>query len=480
MSDVTLPSTHRSGLRVVAVTGQAATLGRPLAAAHVWGSWWLMGFICLHLGYALMGRGFAYLPYPPLFVGELMLAAGLPLVFFNRRWRCVLGSPVVLLLLAFWLWCLPRTLAYLGTYKADALRDSAVYYYAIFALIVFSLLADQPGRLVQIVRGFDRLAWPVVLLMPLLYGVQMVLGDRIPNWPGIGTEILGIKAGDPLVLTGAVAAFTITGLSRPRGAFWLLAMGFAVILHGAINRGGLIAFMLAFGFSLIFFPKARWPWRAMGAGLLVFTLLLIVNPSVQIPGRERALSPQQFAVNIVSTFGSVEQGDLDDTKTWRIDWWKTIADYTLHGDYFWTGKGFGVNLANSDGFQVWEDNSLRSPHNGSMTVLARSGVPGAFLWACVHGAFGVTLALVYLRCRANHARSWMRFFIWVAAAYLAAMFHASFDVYLEGPMGGIWLWSVVGVGLGGVYLAPRYPTLLDGLNRPATTQTPAQRWEKGS
>jgi len=25
--------------------------------------------------------------------------------------------------------------------------------------------------------------------------------------------------------------------------------------------------------------------------------------------------------------------------------------YTIHGRYFWTGKGFGVNLADDDGFR---------------------------------------------------------------------------------------------------------------------------------
>ena len=27
-------------------------------------------------------------------------------------------------------------------------------------------------------------------------------------------------------------------------------------------------------------------------------------------------------------------------------------DYTVFGDYFWTGKGFGINLADDDGFQT--------------------------------------------------------------------------------------------------------------------------------
>ena len=33
-----------------------------------------------------------------------------------------------------------------------------------------------------------------------------------------------------------------------------------------------------------------------------------------------------------------------------------IIDYTVFGDYFWTGKGFGISLADDDGFQgtAWQ------------------------------------------------------------------------------------------------------------------------------
>ena len=77
-----------------------------------------------------------------------------------------------------------------------------------------------------------------------------------------------------------------------------------------------------------------------------------------------------------------------------------ILDYTAFGDHFWTGKGYGINLADSDGFQVvWEGSPLRSPHNSHLTFLARSGVPGLALWALLQATVFFSLLRAYFRCR---------------------------------------------------------------------------------
>src|SRR5690606_40731091 len=65
---------------------------------------------------------------------------------------------------------------------------------------------------------------------------------------------------------------------------------------------------------------------------------------------------------------------------WRLRWWSDIVGYTIGGEFRWLGKGYGINLADDDGYQTEADGSLRSPHNAHMTVLARSGVVGATAW----------------------------------------------------------------------------------------------------
>jgi O-Antigen ligase len=149
---------------------------------------------------------------------------------------------------------------------------------------------------------------------------------------------------------------------------------------------------------------------------------------------------------------------LTESIQWRLDWWKDIINYTFFGEYFWTGKGFGVNLSEDD----LEENTwfplLRSPHNGHITILARAGVPGLALWALMQGAFSIGLLLAYLRARRDQQDFWARLNLWVLAYWVAFMVNMSFDVYLEGPQGGIWFWSLFGFGMAMLVAQRRGPT----------------------
>src|ERR1700744_5876841 len=78
------------------------------------------------LGYAIMGKGFAYLGFPPLYVGEIAFLSGA--VIFLRT-GAVMGAMATLpaiLLLALMALVLARTLPFLGPYGFDALRDSTI------------------------------------------------------------------------------------------------------------------------------------------------------------------------------------------------------------------------------------------------------------------------------------------------------------------------------------------------------------------
>jgi O-antigen ligase len=161
----------------------------------------------------------------------------------------------------------------------------------------------------------------------------------------------------------------------------------------------------------------------------------------------RPATIDQIIENITSIFSSVEDEGLEGTKAFRLRWWSAIVGYTVFGDHFWTGKGFGINLADADGFQANEDRSLRAPHNSHITALARMGVPGLALWAAVQLAFGFGLLRASLRSRARGDTLVAATGAWVLVYWLAMMINTSFDPYLEGPQGGIWFWSLIGLGM---------------------------------
>jgi O-antigen ligase len=233
-----------------------------------------------------------------------------------------------------------------------------------------------------------------------------------------------------------------------------------VLLVGAYDRAGLLAFLAVFAVCSFLRPHDRSLWRLAGMALAGVMLLAVSGVRVKMPGREREISFVQLVENVGSVVGSSRAGDLDDTKEWRLEWWGDIYRYTVEGEHFWAGKGFGVNLADDDGYQVEEDGSLRNPHNGHLTMLARGGVPGLCLWALAQLSWAWAVFGAYLHSERARERRWAGLFLFLLAYWLAFMVNTTFDVFLEGPMGGVWFWVLYGVGLAALWAYRHKPAAL--------------------
>lgn len=412
-------------------------------------------------GYAIGDKGFAYLGAPPVFIGEASLAAGIVVALLNRRMLLVARSPTIHLLGLFIAWGALRTIPYWRVYGMDALRDGMLWGYSLFAIVVAALLIAKPARLVTLVRRYRHFVPVFVCTLPIVWIATAFLGDRGPHWPGSGAPILFAKANDLLVHLGGVTAFVALGLFGRTSGWMSAALIVDVLLIGYVTRGGLLAFTIAVGISFVFKPLNRISWQLFGFAAGLVSLLALSGLTIRL-GDYRELSFNQFAGHLTSTAGESADAGLEDTKLWRLAWWASIVDYTILGEHFWAGKGYGVNLADDDGFQVAADGSLRSPHNVHLTVLARSGVIGAGLWFALLVSWAITLGRAIASSRHKGYYRWSAFFVFILAYWLAALVCATFDVYLEGPMGGIWFWVLMGVGIGAteVYRRSAVPDLL--------------------
>lgn len=235
----------------------------------------------------------------------------------------------------------------------------------------------------------------------------------------------------------------------------------------------MLACILAVTVAFVFYPDFRRLLPVVPGLLLGLTLLLASDFSFHLDNSMRVLSTRQFVQNIESVLDSgsgVNDADLQDTKQWRLNWWKTILDYTLHGPYFWTGKGYGVNLTVSDGIarEGPAGQALRSPHNSHLNFLARSGVPGALLWLNVQLVWSALMLRACLLARRRGMAGWARIFVWLFAYWLAFMVNAAFDVSLEGPVCGIASWTIFGLGWGAY---ARFRHLTRGTLRPASRRS---------
>lgn len=432
-----------AGLAAVGIAGVffLLTLGGRLPVLF------LLVLAFLLTGYAFLSKGFAYLGVPPFYVGEAVLAlAVLTIIATLPRLRL---STLHWLLFAFMAWGAVRTIPSISREGIVALRDGVVWGYGVFAVAVSA--AATADRFPHIVAWYRRLIPLFLLWVPVAAVLFLGFRSSLPTVPGTTVPIVWFNSGDVSVHLAGAGAFLLLGLFAVRAAgpllegFLWLAWFVAVGIVGAITRGGLLAVLLGMGTAFLLHPSRRWLPALVAAALFV-SLLGLLNPELHLE-RGRTLSLRQITENIVSVIAGSETGDLEANKDWRLRWWKKIISYTFGGPYFWTGKGFGVNLADVDGFQLFPDHRLRAPHNTHLTVLARSGVPGFLLWLILQGAFASSLLRAFLRARRKGLYFWSQVTGWLLVYWIAAMVNTSFDPYLEGPQGGIWFWSLFGLGL---------------------------------
>jgi len=434
-------------------TRSTAALSRADRAGDRYVVW--LGFMLL--GYTIFSRGFAYLGLPPLFVGEIMILFGVATAVRSGRLGPLLGQPTVWLLLTLMGLAVLRMVPYIGVYGMDAPRDFMQIGYGVYALIIGALLVARPERLRQLVELYSKYVVLVLSLVWIVYLAYKGAPDSIPTLPWAShVTLFEAKGGDIMVQLTGITVFVVMGF-RKRTPLLIAALVFNIGIVIVSNRGGMVAFFLGCGLAWLLRPPTARVGRLAYAFALFLVLGLIIGPTIKINDGGRSISVEQIWVNMQSVF--ISEGDhLDGTKQWRLDWWEKIYYYTVEGEHFWTGKGFGINLAKEDGFDVVKE--LRSPHNGHMTVLARMGVPGALLWILLQLAWSWSLFRQWLRARGAGRHRWMGFFALLSAYFIAFHVNAAFDVYFEGPMGGIWFWTVFGTGLAAIWIHQYAPHVL--------------------
>jgi len=401
-------------------------------------------------GYVVLGKSFAYLGLPPLFVGEILFALGL-LAFLASGCTAALLTTVPALSAALLMaWVLLRTLQGIGAYGIDALRDGAVALYGGFAFIVAALLVERPIRIAQIMGYFRTQTRVLIPIAIVLYLIARFFFASIPKMPGQNIEIISVRSGELAAHLCGALVLVLVGLCKVSRTWLVIALA-AALLIASQSRGGMLALLLPLVLAMILTGQIGRLATIAAALTVVMLLAAAADLEIDLPRGERPISAAAVVENLASVAGSSEANNLDGTKQWRLGWWQAIRNYTVHGPYFWTGKGFGMNLAEADGFVVGLERggpTVRSPHSVHMTYLARSGVPGLALWLLTIGSW--TLALL----RAAHLAwrrgdlDWARYFVFLVCYLASIVIDASFDVALEGPMLGIPFWILFGIGFG--------------------------------
>jgi O-antigen ligase len=120
-------------------------------------------------------------------------------------------------------------------------------------------------------------------------------------------------------------------------------------------------------------------------------------------------------------------------------WWRAVLTETIDRNPY-TGVGFGYDLADRFVRQYYpesgEEFSVRSPHNALVTIFARLGAAGLLVFVGIVAVIG-RLTRQAVRLGPQEAAPWCAAWIILASA--------CFGVVLEGPMGAVVFWTVLGI-----------------------------------
>ncbi len=387
--------------------------------------------------YIYLGKGIAY-----GYFAEFLLLIGILLLIKQRRSVNLMkgrSAYILYLLLFINIFYLARGIVHFGF--IDTIRDSFIlnYIYFVFILLLFQ---ETIAELLQSVFKIYKY-YPIVLFS--LYMIS--LNDFIGNISVFGNvHLLFFKFGDIGVHLFVAFILQLTNLNRYKKPFDLLNYLCIFILFSvasSYSRSGMLSFIFAFIIFYYFLNDhiVKNQLRNFVKFVpIVFIISLIFLSKFKVADnfQGRTVGVEQVALNFTSIFSTSEEGGLNDNKIWRLLWWGQIIDYTFNGPYFIAGKGLGISLADDDQILTTDlEGDLRSPHNFSLSVLARYGVFIFFTWLYWN-------ILQIKRIKTSNITKLQLVIICIQIAFL---FNANFDVFLEGPMGAFPFWVFVGIDL---------------------------------
>jgi hypothetical protein len=406
-------------------------------------------------GYLLFDKAFAYLHLPgmPLYVGEMVLAVGVlgTLAATGYLRVPVRDEPILALLGVFMFWGLIRLLPNVSTYGIDALRDSALWYYCLFAFLACAALARSPNLPERLIAQLSRLT-PWLLLWLTISLITVPLADYAPSVPFTTVSVLSHKPGN-----AAIAALPVLGCmwlfpdgrrAGSRGVWSIMAL-VIIALAATQNRGGMLGVAAGAMVGLAF---VRDRLRLIGHAVVIIALGLglatLLSLKIPFPGAQgREFSATQLVDNVLSVEGGDSPGNLGGTVEGRQELWSRVLDKQTMDGHLVDGSGFGPNLASQVG--VYDDgkDTLRSPHNSHLDILARMGLVGFSLWIAlwlgwyrrlIAGCWRLTRQGLYAR------RGVAILCLTITTAILVSTF---FDPQLEGAQIAALLWTAFGIGV---------------------------------
>ena len=404
------------------------------------------------VGYLVGNRGFAQLHTPglPLLPAEaaLGLGAGVAIWRAARSKALPVQRDALNLLLLVWLAVGAARLRFdFATYGFLALRDFAMLYYGVFFFLAQHWSTDAAAR-----RWIERcLTAGFALTAPVFLAFARWPDFFVAHFTVMGTPLIFVKSDVAGGFMVAGVFWFLARYGRDRKWYWVVLAGINLVGVALSNNR---AALVALGVVCVWLAACR-DWRRLrpvaamaAAGLLALLILAAVSvrPWTQSAAYrlyESAASTLDFKGT--NSYESADLGDKSDNNQFRTTWWRMVIDETWERGR-WLGLGFGYDLSDKFTRVYYADDSeeftTRSPHNFLLTIFGRMGLLGLALLL----ALLVTIAGRTWRAGRDAAQGrtdGMVFALWLGG--WGILTSACFGVVLEGPMGAVVFWTMLGL-----------------------------------
>jgi hypothetical protein len=386
--------------------------------------------------YVFLNKGVAY-----TYLVEALWLFGILLLFINRKKVELIWNKTTKLILFFIVISSIYILRGFTKYDiVDLIRDSFIFQYGWFVFILF--LFKEKLEIIWETLFFIYKWFPFVALLNFILQYFVPFFETVAPFGGI--PILLYKNGDmgvQLLISTLLLLYTFENKTLKWRVVLSLVIALDFLILASYSRSGIVAF-LASMLCFIYFNKdiqlqsrVRLLIKYLPIVLLIVTPIYI-NIKVAENFQGRSVGLEQIKNNFSSIVGGTTDATSENNVVWRLVWWAKIIDYSLSPPNFFIGKGLGINLATDDDILTLDD-SLRSPHNFHLNIMARFGILLFMIWTY----FLIQLLKPLFKKQLQGKR------LLIGCILLAFLLNASFDVFLEGPMGAFPFWTWMGLYL---------------------------------
>ena len=391
-------------------------------------------FVLVYALYAYFNKGVAY-----AFLAEITLVAGVLLILINLKHYVLIWSKPIKIIAFFIAVTGIWFTAGLGKFPlVELLQDSFMFFYAFFIFIVF-LFAGE-------LELFKEKIFKIYKWYPIVVFITFLLVSYVPFFQEFKLfgeiPFLMYKYGDMAIHLLITTLLLLCGHIKMGKRFLLVnivIIAYLFLVIAAYNRAGMLSYLMGL-LVFLFVYRKRFTGAAVFSYLKVIPFVLVIvfgsyiNTKVDENFQGRTVGLEQLQKNITSIFSTDTGGSLSNNKLWRLAWWYKIITDALIPKNALIGRGVGENLALINDIQV-ENDSLRAPHNFHLNILARFGFIFLFVWVW-------WIAMHMKKINVNREKE---FNVMILVMIMSFLINASFDVYLEGPMGAFPFWTWLGI-----------------------------------